>query len=186
MSSLIKFLNINICSLLIIFLAGAASVAIDSITPEIVGLVDLKTGARLALIMLFSYWVVPGILLGSIATSLIFLTPEDVHGNVGGFIATIETIVPYIAFAIMHALKLDKFSADSRMSYPHLVGLCVLTSLLSSIAMFFIMTGVRLSENYQHVEHLTTHLTGTLLGTFFAFFVCLLMSKAFMENLKKV
>ena len=186
MPSFIKLFNINICALLVVFLTGGASVAIDSITPEIVGLVDLKTGARLALIMLFSYWIAPGILLGSIAASFIFLAPEDVHSNIGGYIAVVETVMPYLAFIIMHSVKLDNFSSDSRMSYPHLLVLCVLASLLCSMAMFFFMMSLNLREGYQLVEHLAKHLTGTLFGTFFAFFVCILMSKAFVENLKKI
>ena len=51
-----KFFSINMCAIVGIFLAGAASTSIDLIAPEYVGLVDLKTGTRLALVLLFGYW----------------------------------------------------------------------------------------------------------------------------------
>lgn len=111
----------------------------------------------------------------------IFLGDDNPHAEALLIVTVLKTITPYRASSILKQMRLDNFFADSRMSYPHLVGLCFLASLLHSMALFFIMTGARLGENYQLAEHLTS----TLLGTFFAFFVCILMSKAFVENLKK-
>jgi len=184
MPSLIKLFNINICAMIGVFLAGSASTSFDLIAPEYIGLVDLKTGTRLALVLLFGYWVFPGILLGSIGANMLFQPFDDIHSNIRVFLALLEATIPYLAVLFLHQLKLDKFYVDSRMSYLHLIPLCIITAVMSSLAMFAVMQSLGLTESYNLVERTGVHLTGALIGTFIVFFAFILTSRAFAENLK--
>jgi hypothetical protein len=180
-----KFFSINMCAIVGIFLAGAASTSIDLIAPEYVGLVDLKTGTRLALVLLFGYWVFPGILLGSIGANMLFLPYDDIHNNIRVIFAMIESTLPYLALLFLHQFKWDQFYADSRMITAHLIALCALTSIMCSLAMVLVMQSLRLTENYRLFEHLGAHFSGTFSGTFIVFFMFIIMTRAFMAKLKE-
>jgi len=181
MDGLPTFLKRNICAIVIIVIVSAAANSLQVMQWNIP--LDLELGAVLATVILFGWRILPGLLLASYCTTLIFLGDDNPHADALLIVSILKTITPYIALSILKLIRLDNFFSDSRISYQHLTILILLTVLINVIAMYLAFLGRELSEDFDLAMHLSRHISGAVLGSVAFFMIFIVIHKGFVANL---
>ena len=176
-----KWLLYNLTAMTVVFVFGAANVSIEHNIPFFDNALDLSTGARLGMLLLFGLLCFPGTLLGSLLIGVAFLDPgeglafEMIEGSVEAFSAL-------LALLMMQHFKLSNFYTSQSFYYPHVLFLCFLTALLTALGRFIaIVEFGELEENFIFSSYVGSILIGDLLGTILFFSLSIFIMHALQQ-----
>lgn len=173
-----KWLLYNLTAMTVVFVFGAANVSIEQYTPFFHNLLDLPTGARLGMLLLFGVVCFPGTLLGSLLNGVAFLEPGE------GFAfemieESVEAFSALVALLMMQHFKLSNFYTSQNFYYPHVLFLCFLTAFITATARLITLVQFgEIEENFNFSSYIGSILIGDLLGTILFFSLSIFLMQA--------
>ncbi|MDB3893267.1 hypothetical protein N9345_03660 [Candidatus Thioglobus sp.] len=159
---------INIIIALVIFLTSALMTWTSGIDISVGNYLWLPMGAKILAFLLFGFWALPGVLLGSLMSGYIlynFLNVDPIYGPLGSLIGA---FAPMGAILIMRYFNLSTFfDSDKKLEFRHVIFLIVLSSIINTIFKLFLYFGkVSGVDDHQidSPEFILSYLTGDILG----------------------
>jgi len=166
----------NLVAVQLMVLSHAALAGIYTIDPWYVDLINLPVGSRIALLLIFGYWVLPGLFFGTVLSFIIF----SVLGYQTGLafdlgINLIDCLVPAVALMSMHIFKLSSFFTGANFVIRHILFLALITSFLVALSRFvFVFDKATYAADSVSVFFFT-NLFGSMIGALIFFFMAILM-----------
>ncbi|MDB2589565.1 hypothetical protein N9Y32_00860 [Candidatus Thioglobus sp.] len=159
---------INIIIALVIFLTSALMTWTSGIDISVGNYLWLPMGAKILAFLLFGFWALPGVLLGSLMSGYIlynFLNVDPIYGPLGSLIGA---FAPMGAILIMRYFNLSTFfDSDKKLEFRHVIFLIVLSSIINTIFKLFLYFGKVSGVDDQQIdspEFILSYLTGDILG----------------------
>jgi len=177
----------NVVAMLMVMMVSSATFALELNISAIDGLLNLPAGARLCALLLFGMTAFPGVLAGTLLANVVYADPMSIHASVEVYSVIAEATAPLIALIMMQQFKLSNFYTSKGVFIPHVLFLCILTALLSSLSQFLIMTNIEhgMTRDLNLSEYMGSILLGDILGTLVFFSLLIFMAQAFTEHLKQ-
>ncbi|HIF88555.1 MAG TPA: hypothetical protein EYG22_03265 [Candidatus Thioglobus sp.] len=127
----------NTAAVSMMVLTYSTSAALHTIDPWYATLINMPVGAQVFTLLLFGYWVVPGLLLGTILSYIIF--PILSHDNGLSYDAgaiLVDCLAPVVALYSMHLFKLASFFTADALIIRHAAFYVLLTAFTLSTARY--------------------------------------------------
>ena len=169
----------NVAAMVVMLLSHSTVASVYTIDPSYVDWFNLPLGPRILLLLLFGYWVVPGLFLGTVLSYLIF----DVLSLNQGLaldltINFVDCIAPIIALYAMQSLKIASFFTIDKIVLSHAIFYCVLSSLIVAFSRLILASNQGVVDSSQSFVYLASNLVGSLLGSFVLLFIFSIISYA--------
>lgn len=170
-----------------VLMVSSANFALEFNISVIDGLLYLPTGARLGALLIFGLSAFPGILAGTLLASIIYFDPASMHADIATYHALADASAPFVALLTMQQFKLSNFYTTKSIYYPHVIFLCILTTLFASFSRFLIVVKVEhgMPEMFSFSSYMGSLLLGNLLGTLVFFTILIFITQAFSEHIKQ-
>ncbi len=132
-----RVLITNAAAVSMMVLTHSTSAALHTIDPWYATLINMPVGAQVFALLLFGYWVLPGLLLGSILSYIIFpiLSYNNGFSYDAGAIL-VDCLAPAVALYSMHFFRLASFFTVDSLIIRHAAFYMLLTALTLSTLRF--------------------------------------------------
>ena len=162
----------NLAAILAMLLTYPTVVSVYTIDHSYVDWFNAPIGPRILLLLLFGYWVFPGLLLGTVLSYLIF----DVLSLNQGLALDltfnfVDCIAPVAALYIMQSFRVASFFTSDKIVYRHAIFYCILSSLIVAFSRLILASNQDVVDSSQSFVYLVSNFIGALSGSFVLLFV---------------
>ena len=179
------FIN-NIIIALVVFSTSALMSYMYGIDITIGNYLWLPMGAKVLAFLIFGFWVLPGVLVGSLMSGIFlydFWSGNTFYGPLGTLAGV---LAPFFAIMIMRYFRLSTFFDKDKINFQHVIFLIILSSLINTLTKLFLYIDKVKDIDGKEVEALNfiqSYLIGDVLGGIVFVFVVL---KLLLPSLRKL
>ena len=169
----------NLAAILAMLLTYPTVVSVYTIDHSYVDWFNAPIGPRILLLLLFGYWVFPGLLLGTVLSYLIFDVLSFNQGLALDLTFNfVDCIAPVVALYIMQSFRVASFFTSDKIVYRHAIFYCILSSLIVAFSRLILASNQGVCDSSQCFVYLVSNLVGSLSGSFVLFFIFAVFSYA--------
>jgi hypothetical protein len=166
----------NLVAIQLMILSHAALAGLYTIDPWYVDLINLPVGSRISLLLIFGYWVLPGLFIGTALSFTIF----SVLGYDTGFgfdlgVNLVDCLAPAVALMAMHFFRLSSFFTSEKFVISHILFLALITSFVITLSRFILIFDKAAYAQDGIATFFFTNLFGSMIGALTFFFMAILM-----------
>jgi len=174
----------NLVAIVTMVLSHSTVAAVYTIDHSYVEWFNAPLGPRIVLLLLFGYWVFPGLFLGTVLSYLIF----DVLSLNQGFtidltLNFVDCIAPVVALYIMHFFRIAAFFTHEKIVYSHAIFYCILSSFIIAFSRLILVSNQGVVNSIQCFDYLASNLMGALTGSLSMLFITGVMAYAFRNKM---
>lgn len=161
------FIKTTIITAVVVFLTSDLMSHFDAGDITIGNYLWLPMGAKILAFLIFGFWAFPGVLLGSLMSGVLLYDSWNGNTFYGPISTMAGVLAPMAAISIMRIFHLSNFFKDDKLVYGHIIFLVILSSLINTLAKFFLFVdkvkGVD-GKEVDALQFILSYLTGDILG----------------------